>query len=110
LNPKAWADPAGGQWGTSAGFYSDYRYARRPDEELSLGRRFRIGERMAMHIRAEFFNIFNRIYLANPSAGNPLQTQTYNAAGVPASGFGRIDATALANPPRNGQIVARFQW
>ncbi len=41
---------------------------------------------------------------------NPLATQARNPQGVPASGFGRIDATAVAGPSRNGQLVARFQF
>ena len=35
LNPKAWSDPAPGQWGTAAPYYNDYRYQRRPAESLS---------------------------------------------------------------------------
>jgi hypothetical protein len=39
-----------------------------------------------------------------------LLTQTRNAQGVPTAGFGRIDATSIAVPPRSGQLVARFQF
>jgi hypothetical protein len=110
LNPKAWKNPAPGQWGTSAGYYNDYRFSRRPDEQLSLGREFRIGERMMFSVRAEFFNVFNRLYLGDPSNSNPLQTPTKNSSGQYTAGYGFINKTALANPPRNGQIVARFMW
>jgi len=34
LNPQAWTDPAPGQWGTAAPYYSDYRTRRRPQENL----------------------------------------------------------------------------
>ena len=44
LNPAAWSNPAPGQWGTAAAYYSDYRYQRRPVENLSLARIFRIKE------------------------------------------------------------------
>lgn len=110
LNPKAWSDPAPGQWGYSAPFYNDFRYQRRPDEQLSFGRVFRVREGMSFQLRAEFFNAFNRIYMNDPNAVNPLQTQTRNAAGVPTAGFGRIDTGSLVSQPRNGQIVARFQF
>jgi hypothetical protein len=111
LNPKAWADPASGQWGFSAPYYNDFRYQRRPDEQLTFGRVFRLRERMSFQIRAEFFNAFNRTYMNDPSAVNPLQTQTLNPrTGAPASGFGRIDTGSLVTQPRNGQIVARFQF
>jgi len=110
LNRAAWSDPAPGQWGFSAPYYNDFRYARRPDEQLSIGRIFRIRERINFQIRAEFFNAFNRTYLTDPNATNPLQTQNVNAQGVPVSGFGRIDTGSVFNPPRNGQIVARLQF
>jgi hypothetical protein len=110
LNPKAWSDPGPGQWGTSAPYYNDYRYARRPDEQLSVGRIFRIREGMTFQVRAEFFNAFNRTFLNDPTSNNAQQTQTRNALGVPTAGFGRIDSGSVPNPPRNGQIVARFQW
>jgi hypothetical protein len=45
----------------------------------------------------------------NPDSGNAAATQTLDR-GVPVSGFGRINAGSLFNPPRNGQLVARFQW
>jgi hypothetical protein len=110
LNPKAWADPVSGQWGVGAPYYNDYRFQRRPDEQLTFGRVFRIRERMSFQIRAEFFNAFNRTYMNDPAVANPLQTQTRNARGVPTAGFGRIDTGSLLNQPRNGQIVARFQF
>ena len=34
LNPQVWTDPAPGQWGTAAPYYSDYRTRRRPQENL----------------------------------------------------------------------------
>ncbi len=110
LNPKAWSDVAQGQWGFSAPYYNDFRYQRRPDEQVTFGRVFRLREGWSFQLRAEFFNAFNRIYMNDPSAANPLQTQTRNALGVPTAGFGRIDTGSLVTQPRNGQIVARFQF
>ena len=110
LNPAAWTDAAAGTWGFAAPYYSDYRLERRPIEQMSLGRLFHIRERMSSQVRAEFFNVFNRTYLSNPTATNPLATPLRNPAGVPTSGFGFINSTSLAQPPRNGQLVARFQW
>jgi hypothetical protein len=110
LNPKAWSDPAAGQWGTAAAYYNDYRLPRRYDEQLSVGREFRIREAMSLQVRAEFFNVFNRTYLNNPTSTNAQQGQTRNSQGVPVTGFGRIDAGSVFSPPRNGQLVARFVW
>ena len=109
LNPKAWSDPAPGEWGYSAAYYDDFRYQRRPSEQLGLGRTFRIRELAKFEIRGEWFNVFNRTVMPNPSAANPLQTPAYNPQGVPTAGFGRIDATTVSGQ-RNGQIVARVSW
>jgi hypothetical protein len=110
LNPAAWANPAAGTWGTAAPYYSDFRYERRPTEQMSLGRIFHIREKMSLQIRAEFFNIFNRTYLANPSLTAPTQPQARNSAGQPTSGWGYINPTSLYSQPRNGQLVARFTF
>jgi hypothetical protein len=110
LNPAAWANPLPGTWGTAAPYYSDFRYERRPVESMNLGRTFRIKEKMSLQIRAEFFNIFNRTYLANPSLTAPTQPQAKNGAGVPTSGWGYINPTSLFSQPRNGQLVARFEF
>ena len=110
LNPKAWTDPAAGQFGVSAPYYNDYRSVRRPDESLSLGRIFRIRESMSFSIRAEFFNPFNRTYLNNPDSSNAASTQKVSANGQTVSGFGRINTGSTFSSPRNGQLVARFQW
>jgi hypothetical protein len=109
LNPRAWTDPAQGQFGTSAAFYNDYRYARRPDEQMSLGRTFRMGERAFFSVRGEFFNVFNRTYLNNPDSANAAATPVLSNGQI-ISGFGRIATNTVAQPPRFGQIVARFQF
>ncbi len=110
LNPAAWSQPAAGQFGTAAAYYNDYRYARRPAESMSIGRLFRIRERMSLELRAEFFNIFNRTELNNPTATNSLLAQSVNSSGVPTSGFGYVNPTSLYAPPRTGQLVGRFQF
>ena len=111
LNPAAWVNPAQGEWGTSPAFYDDYRYQRRPEEQLSIGRVFRLGSGSGkLDVRGEFFNPFNRTYMNNPDASNPQLTQRVNADGVPIAGFGRIDTGSVFGPPRSGQLVVRFSW
>ena len=109
LNRDAWSQPAGGQWGTSAAYYTDYRFQRRPTENLAVGRTFRIRERATVNVRAEFNNIMNRTYLVNPVSNNAGAAQTI-AGGRPTAGFGWINTASVQNPPRNGTIVARFQF
>ena len=110
LNPAAWAQPAAGQFGTAAAYYNDYRWARRPDEQVSVGRIFRLREKMSFQVRAEFFNIFNRTFLNTPTSGNSQAIQVRNSAGVPTSGFGFISSGSVAAANRTGQLVGRIQW
>ncbi len=109
LNPQAWSDPPAGQFGTSAVYYNDYRERRSPTENLSLGRIFRIAEKANLNLRIEFINAFNRTRIPNPTFSNAQATQTRNAAGVPISGFGRINVVS-GTQGRTGQIVARIQF
>jgi hypothetical protein len=115
LNPAAWSQPAAGQWGTSAAFYNDYRFQRRPTESLGVGRTFRIKERATINVRAEFSNIFNRARVQDPQFANALATQTTSKTGQNTAGFGWLD-TSFGNAgavggvqlPRNGTIVGRL--
>jgi len=109
LNPNAWVDPPEGQFGTSAAYYNDYRYMRRPSERMSIGRIFRLKEGVSLSVRADFDNIFNRLIIANPTATNAKATQTWEATGETKSGFGDIDTKTGANP-RSGIIVVRIQF
>lgn len=117
-NQNAWSTPAPGQFGTSAAYYSDYRYQRRPVENMALGRTFRIKERASVNVRAEFTNLFNRAGIPNPTNGQgpgqtSASTQLRNSTtGAAMGGFGWIN-TNPATPvlfPRQGQLVARFQF
>ena len=123
LNPKAWANPAPGQFGGQA-YYPDFRGERRPVENLGFGRQFRIKERMSFSVRAELNNMFNRTYLNNPTLTGvgispqaaptcklPNGTNGTCTAGLPlASGFGVINTSTLYSQPRTGQLVARFEF
>jgi hypothetical protein len=110
LNPQAWVNPPAGQFGSAAAYYSEYRYQRRPVENVSLGRNFRINEKTNLQIRAEFTNIFNRTEFNNVTAGNALATQTRNPAGQTTGGFGYINTGTVFSPPRQGTLVARFTF
>jgi hypothetical protein len=110
LNPAAWSDPGAGNWGFGAPYYNDYRYQRRPEEDLSLSRNFRISEKVSLNLRGEFFNVFNRTEVNNPTSTNAAATPSVSAAGQTISGFGYINnGTTFANP-RSGQVVLRVRF
>jgi hypothetical protein len=77
---------------------------------MSLARNFRIHEGMSLQLRAEFTNIFNRAQPNNPVSTNALATQTRNSAGQTTAGFGYINVGTTFSAPRQGQLVARFQF
>jgi hypothetical protein len=119
LNPAAWSQPGPGQFGTAAAYYSDYRYMRRPIENMALGRTFRFHERVSLNIRAEFTNVFNRARINDPTGAavnNAQAPQQRNAAGQTTAGFGYISTAVGSTPatgvmmPRQGQIVAKFTF
>ena len=110
LNPAAWSDTPTGTWGEGAAYYNDYRWQHQVSENMNIGRNFQIHEKMTLSIRAEFFNVFNRLILPAPSATNPVATSTFTSVGVPTGGFGYITNSSGIGGQRNGQLVARFQF
>jgi hypothetical protein len=118
LNPAAWANPGPGQFGSGALFYSDYRYARHPIENIGIGRVFRYRERFSLELRVDFSNIFNRTYLNNPTATGFSNPQSKNTTGpltgLNNGGFGYINLavspTVPYAQPRNGTIVLRIRF
>jgi len=118
LNKDAWSQPGPGQFGTGAAYYTDYRFERRPNENLSLGRLFHIKERATVSMRIEFTNVFNRAQMPNPTSTNAAATQVTNpTTGVPTAGFGfiatgSVGATNSQQLPtsRQGSVVARLTF
>jgi Carboxypeptidase regulatory-like domain len=112
LNPAAWQDVPAGTISPGSGYYNDYRGPHQVSENMNFGRTFRLREKMTLNVRAEFFNVFNRVYLGNPSTSNPTQTTTVNNGTSAISGFGyySIGSTSNLGGQRNGQLVARLRF
>jgi len=130
LNPAAWANPVNGTFGPATGtYYSDFRQARRPQENFNFGRTFKFGAegRFGLQLRAEFVNIFNRTQIGNPSTTAPGSAPSKNAYGQYSAGFGVINLTVagartapsytqnavvgqLYQLPRTGTLIARFTF
>lgn len=129
LNPAAWSNPVNGAFGPATGtLYTDFRQARRPQENLNLGRTFHFKEnRFAFQIRAEFTNILNRTQIGNPSTTAPAAAPSKNSLGQYSAGFGTINLTVsgpntapsytqnavvgqLFQLPRTGTLIARFSF
>lgn len=127
LNPAAWTNPAPYTYGPGPTtlYYTDFRQARRPQENLNFGRNFRIREGMNLQIRAEFVNIFNRAQMGNPGTANPAGKPT-TVNGLFSGGFGVINEIVangqtpsltgngivgqLYQNPRTGTLIARFTF
>jgi hypothetical protein len=133
LNPAAWVEPPYGTFGVSAPYYNDNRWQRQPSESMAFGREFPMGKegKYSLRIRAEFQNIFNRLYYSLPSVGTAFGSPTVtittptgranSLSGTPgllSSGFGYVNwvnggsysNVGVGASPRSGQVVARFQF
>jgi Carboxypeptidase regulatory-like domain/TonB dependent receptor len=118
LNPAAWTDAAPGTFGTAAPYYNDVRWQRQPAESLAIGRTFRFGGgegKASLNIRAEFQNVFNRLFLNSTnlllSATNPQAPTTRSNTGAVTSGYGYVNTVNGGGTiPRTGQLVARFTF
>ncbi len=125
LNPKAWVEPPYGTFGASAPYFNDFRWQRQPAESMAFGRVFRVKERVQIQIRAEFQNIFNRLFYQAPADGAPfgfpftsVATPTLhgNPGGTLSQGFGYVNWVNGGIPsfggaqPRSGQIVGRITF
>ncbi|HEY4360548.1 MAG TPA: carboxypeptidase regulatory-like domain-containing protein [Bryobacteraceae bacterium] len=117
LNPAAWTDAAAGQFGTSAPYYNSYRWQRQPSEAMNFGRLFRMGKegKYNLQIRADFQNIFNRLFYSAPATGgffgtNP-STFPFQLGGQYYGGYGFVNwISGGSAQPRSGQLVARFTF
>jgi hypothetical protein len=128
LNPAAWVEPVYGHFGASAPYFNDYRWQRQPTENLAFGRVFSVGKenRYRISVRAEFQNVFNRLYYSVPLASggnfitNPVGhgNSLSGTSGLLSSGWGYVNwlnggtynTLGTGPAPRSGQIVAKFQF
>jgi hypothetical protein len=115
LNPKAWVEPPYGTFGSSAAYFNDFRWQRQPAESMGFGRVFRIRESTSLQVRAEFQNIFNRLFYSAPSdSGSTTITSPIghaNPGGTLSSGYGYVSWLQGAGAqPRSGQVIARFTF
>jgi len=122
LNPNAFVDVPAGVFGVSAPYYSNCRWQRQPQENLSVGRIFRVKEKYQLQIRAEFTNPFNRVFFGMPADGTGTNTLTGasrnnpfpvpgSTAGALSGGYGFVNTlNGAGTQPRTGQLVARFTF
>jgi len=125
---------APGEFGTSPPYYNDYRWQRQPAESLGIARNFVINRErnISFQIRAEFQNVFNRLFLSSPipvytgfpafpstAGANPVAPVTKDSFQRLTGGYGYVNwfnggntpttPTAGAQP-RSGQIVGRLTF
>jgi hypothetical protein len=96
FNKAAFGVPANFTFGSAARSYTELRAPNSYNESFGLMRRVKLGERAALVVRGEFFNVFNRVVFNAP------------VANVSAANFGRV--TAQQNSPRQGQVSARIDF
>ncbi len=96
FDPKAFSNPAYGEFGKGPRFFAQLRTFGRTYENLGLLKNFRVMGRARAQVRFELINIFNRKYFSNPvtAIANP--------------NFGNV--ISLTGEPRQGQVGLRFEW
>lgn len=69
--------------------------------------------RMNLQVRAEFQNIFNRLFLTTPTSNNPITPTLRNNANNTqlSAGFGFVNSVnGFGARPRSGLAVVRFTF
>lgn len=85
------------------------RGPRQTNVDFSIIRRFPFGESRNIEFRAEFFNLFNSVNLANPVSNLNAASIDQNTGQIINPGdFGRI--TSTSNNPRLIQFAAKFNF
>lgn len=110
LNAAGWADPSEGQFSTSKAYFDDYRFKRRPSEQISAGKRIRLNDRLQLNVRIDFQNVFNNKEPENPYHVNANAFQLRDDDGEIVTGFGYVNYRNLAAKPRNGQVLVRMEF
>ena len=95
LNVAAFTLPATGTFGTGGQYLPNVFGFFYMNENLSLAKNTRIKERLALDLRLETFNTFNRVVFGN--GGTDISNP---------SAFGKV--TNMANSPRNAQIAIKL--
>jgi hypothetical protein len=96
FNKAAFTVPAAFQFGSAARSYTGLRIANYANESFGLMRRIKVGEKLAITLRGEFFNTLNRVVFGAP------------VANVSAANFGRV--TGQSNSPRQGLVALRIDF
>jgi hypothetical protein len=126
LNKDAWVDAPPGQFGTTAPYLNDYRWQRQPTESMSFGRNFFVNRErnVKFEVRAEFYNVFNRLFLSSPepvklsgggggilAGANPVAPTTRDNQQRLSGGYGFVNwVNGAGSQPRSGQIVGRLTF
>jgi hypothetical protein len=102
INPAAFRLPAPGTWGNAG--RNLIRGPGLSQVDMSLSKRFSIGERAALDFRTEIFNLFNRAQYSDPLGDATVPSQ-----------FGIIQSTVNTTPigtgtPRQLQFMLRVSF
>jgi hypothetical protein len=96
FNAAAFSNPAYGDLGSGPGRFEQLRGFGGAYEDLGILKDIRFGRYVAQ-LKVEIFNVFNRRYFANP------------VTDIASPFFGHVTTTG-PQPPRQGQLGARFTW
>jgi hypothetical protein len=112
LNPNAWSAVPDAQFAANQASIRTFRGFRQPDENINIGRNFRIKERATLQVRAEWKNAFNRLLLPQPNTLSSYLTAPTQVNGIYTNGYGTVVPTAGngITTMRTGQIIVRVTF
>lgn len=96
FNRAAFQIPASYQFGNAARSYTDMRADNFANESFGVMRRIPLTESVALTLRGEFFNMFNRVVFGPP------------VSNLSAANFGYV--TSQSNSPRQGLVSVRIDF
>lgn len=113
VNPAAFTTAAPGTFGNAGKFLSGLRTRPYFNEDISIMKHFKITERAAFTIQANFFNAFNRVVWG--SSGPETFQLPFAPANLSSASIGNSSTvfgilTKQQNAPRRIQLAARFDF
>ncbi len=108
INVDKFADPGAWTLGNAAPLYSSMRNPFESNEQLTLAKKFFLGERVSAELRMEYYNVLNRMRICS-NLNNTVGTEGFgffSGGGVPAGPSG----VCQANSARQGQAFLKITF
>jgi outer membrane receptor protein involved in Fe transport len=108
LNPAAFAIPAAGQQGTEG--RNDIRGFGLTELDMSIGRKFRLSDRLGLQFRADAFNLLNHPNFSNPPGYVGFGPAYLKSIEMLNNGLGGLNPLFQEGGPRSLQLSLKLSF